>query len=113
MAMAPYDILQKGLLSDGDPRMLILQWGWGSLGSCSVFSDNFFVARYTCLSLVLTTDFCYSQLMFFCILFKKDTKINKLNKTMKYPEKNEFNKERLRGPTFKFRKGSWGPTFKF
>ena len=71
------DILQKGLLSDGDPRMLLLQWSWGSLGFCSVFSDNFFVVTYTCLSLVLTIDFCYSQLIFFCILFKKDTKINK------------------------------------
>ena len=71
------DILQKRLLSDGDPRMLLLQWGWGSLGFCSVFSDNFFVVTYTCLSLVLTIDFCYSQLIFFCILFKKDTKINK------------------------------------
>ena len=62
------DILQKGLLSDGDPRMLLLQWGWGSLGFCSVFSDNFFVVTYTCLSLVLTIDFCYSQLIFFLYL---------------------------------------------
>ena len=54
------DILQKGLLSDGDPRMLLLQWGWGSLGFCSVSSDNFFVVTYTCLSLVLTVDFFYS-----------------------------------------------------
>ena len=28
------NIIQKGLLSDGDPRMLLLQWGWGSLGFC-------------------------------------------------------------------------------
>ena len=61
------DILQKGLLSDGDPRMLLLQWGWGSLGFYSVSSDNFFVVTYNCLSLVLTIDFCYSQLIFFCI----------------------------------------------
>ena len=27
--------------------------------------------------LVLTVDFCYSQLIFFCDLFKKDTKINR------------------------------------
>ena len=71
------DILQKLLLSDGDPRMLLLQRGWGSLGFCSVFSDNFFVVTYTYLSLVLSNDFCYSQLIIFCILFKKDTKINK------------------------------------
>ena len=66
------DILQKGLLSGGDPRMLLLQWGWGSPGFCSVFSDSFFVVTYPYLSLTLTIDFCYSQLTFFCILFKKD-----------------------------------------
>ena len=45
---------------------------WGSLGFCSVSSDIFFVVTCTCLSLVLTIDFCYSQLIFFCILFKKE-----------------------------------------
>ena len=50
---------------------------WGSLGFCSFSSDNFFVVTYTFFSLVLTFDFWYSQLIFFCILFKKDTKINK------------------------------------
>ena len=49
----------------------------GSPGFCSVCSDNFFVVTYTFLSLVLTIDLCYSQLIFFCILFKKDPKINK------------------------------------
>ena len=63
----PLPILQKELLSDGNPRMLLFQLGWGSLGFCSVFSDNFFVITYTCLSLVLTIDFCYSQLIF-CFL---------------------------------------------
>ena len=53
---------------------------WGSLGFCSVSSDNFFVVTYTCLSLVLTVDFCYSQLRCFYILFKKDTEINKQKK---------------------------------
>ena len=48
----------------------------GSLGFCSVSSDNVYVVTYTCLSLVLTIDFRYSQLIFFCILFKEDTKIN-------------------------------------
>ena len=105
------DILLKGLLSDGDPRMLLLQWGLSSLGFCSVSSDNFFVVRYTCLSLVLTIDFCYLQLIFFFVykLFKKGTKIKK---TMNYLEKNEFIKERCGGPTFKFWRGSWGPNFK-
>ena len=50
----------------------------GSLGFCSVSSDNFSVVTYTCLSLVLTIDFCYAQLIFFVyILFEKDAKINK------------------------------------
>ena len=53
---------------------------WGSLGFCSVSSDNFFLVTYTCLSFVLTIDFCYSQLILFCILFKKDTQINKWKK---------------------------------
>ena len=43
-------------------------------GSVQFFSDKFFVVTYTCLSLVLTIDFCYSQLIFFCILFKKTQK---------------------------------------
>ena len=60
---------------------------WGSLGFCSVSSDNFFVVTYTCLSLVLIIDFCYSQLIFFCILFKKDTKTNKLKKRRNIPKK--------------------------
>ena len=85
--------LQIYFKMDFDPRMLLLQWVWGSLGLCSVFSDNIFVATYTCLSLVLAIDFCYSQLMFFCTYFKKDTKVNK-KKRMKYSEKNEFIKER-------------------
>ena len=32
---------------------------------------------------------------------------------MKYFEKNEFIQEKWEGPTFKLRKESWGPTFKF
>ena len=38
---------------------------------------NFFVVTYTSLPLVLPIDFCYSQLVFFCILFKNDTQTNK------------------------------------
>ena len=95
------DILLKGLLSDGDPRMLLLQWGLSSLGFCSVSSDNFFVVRYTCLSLVLTIDICYLQLIFFFvyILFKKGTKIKK---TMNYLEKNEFIKKGVGVPLLNF-----------
>ena len=33
IAMAPYRYTLKGLLNDGDPRMSLLQWGWGSLFS--------------------------------------------------------------------------------
>ena len=57
--------------------MLLLQWSLSSLGFCSVSSDNFFFFRHTHLPLVLTIDFCNSQLIFFFvyILFKKDTKI--------------------------------------
>ena len=51
------DKLQQGLLSDGNLRMLLLQWDCGSLGFCLVFSDNFFAVTYTCLSLVLTIDY--------------------------------------------------------
>ena len=67
------------MLSDGNPRMLLLQWDLSSLGLCWASSDNFIVVRYTYLSLLLTIDFCYSQLIFFFvyILFKKDTKIKK------------------------------------
>ena len=46
----------------------------GSLGFCSVSSDNFFVVTYTCLSLVLTIDFCYSQLIFFVSYLKNTQK---------------------------------------
>ena len=70
--------------------MLLLQWGLGSLGFCSVSSHNFFVVRYTCLSLEMTFDYV-SHIFFVYILLKKDTKIKK---TMKYSEKNEFIKER-------------------
>ena len=69
MAIAPYRYTLKRTAKP-----------WGSLSFCPVFSDNFFVVTYTCLSLVLTIDFCYSQLIFFCFLFKKDTKTNKWKK---------------------------------
>ena len=43
-------------------------------GSVQFFSDNFFVVTYTCLSLVLTIDFCHSQLIFFVSYLKKTQK---------------------------------------
>ena len=75
------DILLKGLLSDKDQRMLLLQWGFSSLGFCSVSSNNFFVFRYTFLSLVLTIDFCNSQLIFFLYIsyLKKTQSKKRLN----------------------------------
>ena len=91
--------------------MLLLQWGWGSLGFCSISSENFFLIEYGCLSLVLSIDFYYSQLIFFRILFKKKTQKWISKKTMKYSTKNEFIKERWGTPTFKLRKWSWAPTF--
>ena len=75
------DILLKGLLSDSDQRMLLLQWALSSLGFCSVSSYNFFVFRYTFLSLVLTIDFCNSQLIFFLYIsyLKKTQSKKRLN----------------------------------
>ena len=58
MAIAPYRYTLKRI------NML-----WGSRGFCSVSPDNFFVVTYTCLSLVLTIDFCYSQLILLFLLF--------------------------------------------
>ena len=85
---------------------------WGSLGFCSVSSDNFFVVTYTCLSLVLTFDFCSSQLIFLCVLFKqcKNKQVKNANKSSK---KIEFIKERWESPAFKLCRGSCGSTFKF
>ena len=66
---------------------------WGSLGFCSVASDNFFIVTYACLSLLLAIDFCYSQLIFFVSYFKKTQKQICKKKTIKYSEKIEFIKE--------------------
>ena len=81
------DILLKGLLSDSDPRMLLLQWGLSSLGFCSVSSDNFFVFRYAYLSLVLAIDFWNSQLIVFLYI-------------------SYLKKSQRGGPTFKLWRGS-------
>ena len=55
------------------------------LGSCF---------RSSRLSLLLTINLCYLQLIFICILSNKDTKINKFKKAKKYSEKNKFIKEK-------------------
>ena len=42
MAMERYRYISERLLSDNDPRMLLLQWGLSPLGFYLVSSDNFF-----------------------------------------------------------------------
>ena len=95
------DILLKGLLSDGDPRVLLLQWGLSSLGFCSVSSDNFFVFR--CAWLVLTHSWYFS---FVYILFKKDTKIKKRSNILK---KMNSLKKGEGAPLLNFEGGGGGP----
>ena len=99
------DILLKGLLSDGNPRILSLHWPLSSLGFCSVSSDK--SLRCQIYLFIFRVD--YGSHFFVYILFKKDSKIKK---SMKYSEKNEFINERWEGPTIKLWRGSWGPTFK-
>ena len=98
------DILLKGLLSDGNPRTLLLQWGLSSLGFCSVSSDNFFIFR--CAWLVLT----HSWYFFLYISYLKKTERQKFDEN--FWKKNKFIKESWGGPTFKLWRGSWGSTFK-
>ena len=84
---------------------------------------------HTCLPLVLAIDFCYSQLISFYILFKKDTKINKFIKESEGFRLSNFvggpevpllkfegdpgvpllNFRELPGPTFKLLGGIPGP----
>ena len=80
MAMVPYRYILKRIVKRWRSRMSLLQWGLQFIIFCSVSPDNFLVNIYTFLSLVLTTDFCYSQFIFFCILFKKDKKIKLVKK---------------------------------
>ena len=58
--------------------------------------------RSSGLSLVLTIDFCYLQLIFFCILFEKDTKIISKNKQRNILKRNEFITERWGVPLLNF-----------
>ena len=110
MAMKP-DRNTLKRITNGDPRILLLQWSLGSLFLAQFSSDNFFFLVYTFLSLVLTIDFCCSQLILFFILFKKDKKIVSRNK-MNYSQKSEIVKERWGGPSYKLCRALWGPTFK-
>ena len=83
--------------------MWLLQWGLSSLGFCWISSNNFFVFKYTYLPLVLTIDFCNSQLILFLYIsyFKKIQR----QKTIKYSENNEFIKERWGVPLLNFEEG--------
>ena len=76
MAMATYRRIAKRWQS----KNVITSMGLGFTIFFSVSADNFFVVIYTFLSLVLIMDFCYSQLIFFCTLFKKDKKIKQVKK---------------------------------
>ena len=78
--MAPYRYNFKKIAKQWRSKNIITSMELGFTIFYSVSSDNFFVIIYTFLSLVLSIDFCYSQLIIFCILFKKDKKIRKLQK---------------------------------
>ena len=77
MTMAPCRYILKRIAKRWQSKNVITSMGLGFNVFCSVSSDKFFVVIYNFLSLVLTIDFCHSQLIFFCILFNKDKKINK------------------------------------
>ena len=85
--------------------------GLGFTIFCSVSSDNLLVVIYTFLSLVLTIDFCYSQLIFSCNLFKKD-KISK-KKKKKNSEINEFIIHQVGVPLLSFEGGPGVPVLNF
>ena len=80
MAMVPYRYTLKRIAKQWRSKNIINSMSSGFIIFCSVSSDNFFVVIYTFLSLVLTMDFYYSQLIFFCILFKKDKKTKQVKK---------------------------------
>ena len=98
--------------NNGDPRMLWLQWVWSHYFLSSFFR-KFFVGVCTFLSLVLTIDFCYSQLIFLASYFKNTKKLNKWKKIWNVLKKNELIKEGWGGSTFKLWRDCWGPTFNF
>ena len=67
--------------------------------------------------LVLTIDFCYSQLIFFCILFKKDKNewwniLKKMNSLKKGEGISLLNFEGCHGvPLLNFEGGTWAPGY--
>ena len=65
------------------------------------------------LSLVLTINFCYLQLIFFCILFKKDTKINKQKKRRNILKKMNSLKKGEGVPLLNFEGGPGVPLLNF
>ena len=100
MAMVPYSYTSKSIAKRWRSKSVSTSMGFEFTGILFSFFRYFFGCQIYWFTLVLTFDFCYSQLIFFVyMLFKKDAKIKK---TMKYSEKNKFIKERWRGPTFKF-----------
>ena len=82
MAIVPYRYILKMIVKSWQSKNVITSMGLGFARFCSVSSDKFFVTIYNFLlpSFVLAIDFCYSQLMCFCILLKKDKKNEKINK---------------------------------
>ena len=112
MAMAPYRYTLK---MDCYTIAILDCYYFNGVGVpifCPVSLDNFFADIYTFLSLVLTIDFCYSQLIFFCILFKKDKKI-KERKKMKCSVKNKFIKEGWGVSLLNFKGGPGVPLLNF
>ena len=67
--------------------MLLLQWGWGSTFFFFFFSILLrkIFRCHLLLPLVLSIDFCYSQLVFLYLIYKKTKKSNK-KKKVKYSE---------------------------
>ena len=110
--MAPHRYTSKRIAERWRSNNVITSVGLGSVGFCSVSSESFFVVTCTCLSLVLAFDFCNSQLIFFCILFKKRHKNKYIKKNIQIFWKKWIYQRKVRGSHFWTSKGSWGPTFK-
>ena len=111
MAMAPCRYTLKMIAKRWQSKSVITSMGLGFTIFCSVSSDNLLVVIYTFLSLVLTIDFCYSQLIFSCNLFKKD-KISK-KKKKKNSEINEFIIHQVGVPLLSFEGGPGVPVLNF
>ena len=101
IAMAPHRYILKRIAKRWRPNNVITSIGLGFTIFFLVTSDKFFVVIYTFLSLVLTTDFCYSQKIFLVSDLKKTKKKQISKNEMKHSGKREFIKERWWGHTFK------------